>query len=103
MFQGYATQTHIHPQTNLLSFSAAKTDGVASLSGPSKKSDHPSDDNPDNCRLCQFLYGGQFVAPSALVFFLPLLAVSTIAIVLGVAPHFDAVSHNWLGRGPPHI
>jgi len=103
VLQGYATQTHIHPQTNPLSFSAAKADGVASTSGPSKKSDHPSDDDPDNCPLCQLLYGGQFVAPNALVFFLPLLAVSTIETVLGAVPHFDAVSHNWLGRGPPHI
>ena len=91
----YAVQTHIDPE----SFARAITQTVS----PGHHKNLPADEKQDNCPLCQQLYGGQYVAPEALPFFLSILTVSTIAAVLGVAPHYDAVSHNWRGRGPPRI
>src|ERR1700735_610919 len=78
LLQSYATQTHIHiaPDASAL----AKTSPAQTPAGKNT----PSDDNPDNCPLCQLLYGGQYVAPDTLVFFLPMVAVSTIEIALGV-------------------
>jgi hypothetical protein len=103
LFQSYATQSHIHfaPEVSaavVVNIAAGKI--TASQTAPVRKN-APSNDNPDNCPLCQLLYGGQYVAPDALVFFLPQVAVSTIEIALGVTPHYDAVSHSWRGRAPP--
>jgi len=98
VIQSFAVQTHIHPLPGASVDSALK----AAVSGiHHEKGNSPTDDSPDNCPLCQMFYGGQYVAPTALVFFLPMAAVSTIEIVLGVLPHYDAVSHSWRGRGPP--
>jgi hypothetical protein len=97
LLQSYATQAHIHFLSEVSA--AAK---ITAADTPVKKNT-PSNDNPDNCPLCQQLYGGQYVAPNALVFFLPMVAISTIEIALGVAPHYDAVSHSWRGRAPPRI
>ena len=44
---------------------------------------------------------GQFVAPAWLLPFLLVLAISKIEIATLAVPHFEAVSHNWRGRGPP--
>ena len=96
LLQSYATQTHIHVQPD----ASAPAKISATAAAPAKKNT-PTDDNPDNCPLCQLLYGGQYVAPDALVFFLPMVAVSTIEIALGVTPHYDTVSHSWRGRAPP--
>lgn len=95
--QGYFTQTHIHPQ-NLAGSSIAQK-----LNDSSPRHHNvPVDDSPANCPLCQqFLHNGQFVAPAALVFFLPTLAISTIEIAMLAARRFDAVSHSWLSRAPP--
>jgi hypothetical protein len=97
LLQSYVTQTHIHFDT---ASAIAKT--VTADGAPAKKNS-PADDNPDNCPLCQLLYGGQYVAPDALVFFLPMATVSTIEFALGVTPHYDAVSHSWRGRAPPRL
>ena len=97
LLQSFATQTHIH----FLPDASAATKIIAADT-PVKKNT-PSNDNPDNCPLCQLLYGGQYVAPANLIFFLPMVAVSTIEIALGVTPHYDAVSHSWRGRAPPRI
>ncbi len=96
----YAVQTHIDlpsPADNIASSIKAE----APAAGASNHKNLPADQKPDNCPLCQQLYGGQYVTPAALPFFLSILTVSTIETVLGVAPHYDAASHNWLGRGPP--
>ncbi len=98
LLQSYATQTHIHFQDDAPAASASTLD-----TGAAHTKNTPVNDNPDNCPLCQLLYGGQYVAPSTLIFFLPLAAVSTIEIVQGVMPHYDAVSHSWRGRAPPRI
>jgi len=95
-FQSYATQTHIHIEPDGVTL--AKVD-VVSHHDTGKA---PAD-NPNDCPLCQLLYGGQYVAPSALIFFLPMVAVSVIESVQAVLPHYDAASHNWLGRAPPQV
>jgi hypothetical protein len=95
--QGYFTQTHIHPQ-NLASSSIAQK---LNESSPGHHN-FPVDDDPANCPLCQqFLHNGQFVAPAALVFFLPMLAISAIEIATLAARRLDAVSHSWRSRAPP--
>jgi hypothetical protein len=100
LLQSYATQTHIHFQAD--TSVTAKT-AVAQTAPAHGKKNSPTDDNPDNCPLCQLLYGGQYVAPSALIFFVPMFAVSVIEAVQGVMPHYDAASHSWHGRAPPHV
>ena len=109
--QSYAVQTHIHEQLNLPVAAKAGLGNVldarASLGDHAKKPGAPAKaplpvkDNPDDCPLCQLLYGGQYVAPSAQVFFLPLVSVRAIETELGALPHYDAVSHSWRGRAPP--
>jgi hypothetical protein len=104
-FQSYATQTHIHFESDNGITLAKVPDGVAivkykAVSHPAKKG-APSEENPDNCPLCQLLYGGQYVAPTQLIFFVPMAAISVIEAVAAVLPHYDAASHNWLGRAPP--
>lgn len=98
--QDYAVQTHI-PERAEAAFSIEKTALPVAAPGASKHKNLP--DKPDNCPLCQQLYAGQYVAPGALAFFLSILTVSTIETVLGVTPHYDAVSHSWRSRGPPRI
>jgi hypothetical protein len=95
-FQSYATQTHIHIEPDGITLAK-----VLVVSHDAKKSGAPTEDNPNDCPLCQLLYGGQYVAPTALIFFLPMVAVSVIEAVQTVLPHYDAASHNWLGRAPP--
>ena len=97
LLQSYATQTHIH--FDAPSAAIVKLDGGAPPQHGDKNS--PIPENPDNCPLCQLLYGGQYVAANALVFFLPMAAVSIIEIAQGVLPHYDAASHSWHGRAPP--
>jgi hypothetical protein len=94
------TQTHIHPLSSVAADNAHQVVASGTASNH-KKGNSPADDSPDNCPLCQFFYSGQYVAPTTLVFFLPMAAISTIEIALGVTPHYDAVSHSWRGRGPP--
>ncbi len=97
VLQSYATQTHIHFE----SAPAAITKTLAAPSGHAGKPALPDENNPDNCPLCQMFYGGQYVAPTALIYFLPMVAVSVIEAVAGVMPHYDAASHSWRGRAPP--
>jgi hypothetical protein len=95
-FQSYATQTHIHVEPDGLTLAK-----VSVVSHHDTNKGAPPADNPNDCPLCQLLYGGQYVAPTALIFFLPMVSVSVIEAVQAVLPHYDAVSHNWLGRAPP--
>ena len=95
-FQSYASQTHIHLEADGITL--AKVQVVTKVDS---KKDVPPQQAPDNCPLCQFLYGGQHVPPAALIFFLPSVSVSVIEIVQAVLPHYDSVSHTWQGRAPP--
>lgn len=100
--QSYAVQTHIHEQLTLpVHAQLAKTGIGAADSTHAKKPAAPAKDAPDDCPLCQLLYGGQYVAPHALVLFAPLVAVRSIETVLGALPQYDTVSHSWRGRAPP--
>jgi hypothetical protein len=102
LLQSYATQTHIHFLREVTAASVVQPDaGALNKNVQGHKKNNPVPENPDTCPLCQLLYGGQYVAPNAIVFFLPMAAVSTIEITLGVLPHYDAVSHSWRGRAPP--
>lgn len=103
--QSYAVQTHIHERLHLpaIAKSAAAKTGIANIGAHAKKPAIPVKDAPDDCPLCQLLYGGQYVAPDALVFFLPLSSVRVIETELGALPRYDAVSHSWRGRAPPRF
>jgi hypothetical protein len=110
LLQSYATQTHIHFLREVAAANIVQADNITldkkvagQIQGQAQgqKKNNSVPDNPDTCPLCQLLYGGQYVTPSAIVFFLPMAAVSTIEPTLGVLPHYDAVSHNWRGRAPP--
>jgi len=87
--QSYAVQTHFHEQAQTISQTG--------------QHHAPLTNDADNCPLCHSFYSGQYVAPSLASWYLPLLSVSIIDTVTGVSPHYDAVSHSWRGRGPPHI
>jgi len=95
--QSYATATHLHE----LSHTAA----TASIQAAAQTGKHhqPVGDDTDNCPLCHSFYSGQYVAPSLVAWFLPILAVSIIDAASAASPHYDTVSHSWRGRGPPHI
>jgi len=95
-FQSYATQTHIHVEPDGLTLA-----NVLVVSHHDASKGTPPADSPNDCPLCQLLYGGQYVATTALIFFLPMVSVSVIEAVQAVLPHYDAASHNWLGRAPP--
>ena len=100
--QDYAVQTHV-PERAEAAFSIEKTVVPAAAPVGGKHKNLPSDNKPDNCPLCQQFYAGQYVAPAALAFFLSVLTVSAIETVLGITPHYDAVSHSWHSRGPPRL
>ncbi len=102
LLQSYVTQTHIHFLREIAAATLVQGDDAAAaekIQGQKKNNSLP--DSPDTCPLCQLLYGGQYVAPNTIVFFLPMASVSTIETILGVLPHYDAVSHSWRGRAPP--
>jgi hypothetical protein len=108
--QSYAVQTHIHERLTLPVLAhGANIKGVAANTVTLDAGVHahkpamPVKDAPDDCPLCQLLYGGQYVAPDALVFFLPLISVRAIETELGAPPRYDAVSHSWRGRAPPRL
>lgn len=97
-FQSYATQTHFHELSTPSAVSAAQTQAAQA----GKHHRLPSSDDPDTCPLCHSLYSGQYIAPSFAVYFLAILSVSLITTTSGMSPRYDAVSHSWRGRGPPH-
>jgi hypothetical protein len=102
LFQSNATQTHLHflPSPAAVAKTAqADTAGIVKADAVQK--DAGGKESPNDCPLCQLLYGGQYVAPSSLIFLLPMVAARTIAIAVGVTPHYDSVSHSWRGRAPP--
>jgi hypothetical protein len=102
VLQSYATQTHFHTSSEFRGVSVQHTQTMQVLRH-GQKNRLPSTDDTDNCPLCQSLYNGQYVTPSLATYFLPILAVSIIDATSSVSPHYDAVSHSWRGRGPPHI
>jgi hypothetical protein len=92
----FAVQTHVHGN-HIVGPIAASTRAFSNP-GPT----NPADD-VEHCPLCQeFLSGGNFLVPIAVVIAVPVLtgevALPLIARVFG---HFH--SHNWQGRGPPAV
>jgi len=95
LFQGYATQTHIHKQDG-------HSGAVTLNTGKADHAKYPANNDPLNCPLCQQInHAGQYTVPAWLMPFLILDTVSVIEIATLPMPHFDAVSHSWRGRGPP--
>jgi hypothetical protein len=96
--QSYVTQTHIHKPAGpgFAAIAAALTIGA-----PIKDRKAPAKQD-QNCPLCQAVaHSGAFVSPSAAPTLLPTLSVQIIVIVADVALAFEALSHDWLSRGPP--
>ncbi len=107
LLQSNATQTHLHFLSSpavLAKTVQADTAGIAKAAAVTKDTDSRDlggKQSPDDCPLCQLLYGGQYVAPSSLILFLPMAAVRTIALAVSVIPQYVSVSHSWRGRAPP--
>ncbi len=94
--QGYVTQTHIHKQDRAAASLVLKGQGAPT------RDNYPIKNDPVSCPVCQqIVHAGQFLAPAWLVPLLIAVMVSKIEITDVATPHYDAVSHNWLGRGPP--
>lgn len=100
--QSYVTQAHFHELYRPAAMSIAHTHGTTTALPAGKQHHLPSPNDPDICPLCHSLYNGQYITPSLAAYFLAMLSVSIIATRSGMSPHYDAVSHSWHGRGPPH-
>ena len=97
IMQGYTLQTHIHKQ------GVASTSLALNVGGSTGHDKVPVNDNPANCPTCQQIFhAGQFIAPAWLLPFLLIVTDSTVKMANAAPPHYDAVSHAWRGRGPPH-
>src|ERR1700748_1685395 len=78
VLQSYAVQTHIHEQLNLplvakTQVQTAGVDGGQAKKPTTRSPRAPAKAAPADSPLCHLLYGGQYVAPDALVFSLPLV------------------------------
>ncbi len=103
--QSGVTQTHIHFPAGsggaiTAGYAASPVDTKAGTS--QDRGQHPANNDPDNCPLCQqILLSGAFITPSLAVLVLP----SEVALSILRAPAATAVlqpqSHNWQGRAPP--
>ncbi len=108
-FQSFVAQTHIHfapdALARLAAYSASHAPKIAQGgAGQDRHDNHPDNDDPANCPICQeILHCGQFVAPAAQFILPPAMAVSTIAVVDKALPFVLALSHDWRGRAPPRI
>jgi hypothetical protein len=102
--QSYVTQTHIHTSQDIFQQAAAKTDVAAAQVTRGQHDNQPANDDPANCPFCQeLIHSGAYIAPAAIPLFLTSILVLRIEPVLKLQAHYDSVSHNWRGRGPPHI
>ena len=86
LFQSNTTQTHLHFNVSAMSTAQTLAHGAAAANSDAVKKDSSGRNNPDDCPLCQLLHGGQYVASSTVILFLPMAAVRTIEILAGVAP-----------------
>ncbi len=92
--QGLVTQAHIH-----VAAATAPQPVAGTLGGHGTG---PVRDDPSQCPLCQeFVLAGAYLAPAAIVIPPPALALFHVTRPAPQAPHVDATSHAWLGRGPP--
>jgi hypothetical protein len=91
----YAVQTHIHGAA-MAPHSAAAGPSVSALD-----QNGPADNDEQHCPLCQeYLIGGSFLSPAALIVALPALA-GTIDVVRLIVRWTGTSSHDWQSRGPP--
>jgi hypothetical protein len=104
--QGGVTQTHIHFSSEVggsiaagHSASAAKTASV-----PLQDRQHPANDDPANCPLCQqILLSGAFITPSLAVLQLPSEVAFSILHLPAAIAVLQRQSHSWQGRAPPRL
>ena len=96
-FQGYITQTHIHP----LSSSSAWSVASASHSSDDSGKRLPADNS--KCPICQSAAHGQFITPSAAATLASPFSVSTIILAVEAQKLIETISHNWQGRAPPQV
>ena len=103
--QSYVTQTHIHAGPGIYQQAVAKADSTAASALKQQQHDNlPGNDDPSSCPFCQeLIHSGAYIAPAAIPLFLTSVLVLRIEPVLNLQAHYDSISHNWRGRGPPHI
>jgi hypothetical protein len=88
-----AVQSHVHGSA------AAFHKNGPSASNPS----NPADNDTQSCPLCQeFLAGGSFVLPGAILVVLPAL-VGSIEMPVLVQRIGHPAAHDWRGRAPPAL
>jgi hypothetical protein len=98
VLQGFAVQTHIHPDSQIPAGHEAQIGNIPA-SAPFSAQD-PLDQG--SCRLCQeLLHSGVFLTPAPAVF----LTAATFVILTFAAPtpaHIErATSFAWQSRAPP--
>jgi len=100
--QSYVTQTHIHGA--FVSSDVAKISKQVAGKAPGEPHDkYPANDDPANCPICQeILHAGQYVAPGAIVFALPVETIAVIPLSLDAPLIVKAIPLGWRGRAPPH-
>lgn len=107
VFQGFATQTHIHRvgQVDVAFFGNALAKiGVANAATPQKSNTDklPPLNEPAKCLLCHVMtLAGHYVSPATPQLLLPVFLVLALAIAARAPPHIAQVSHDWHSRGPP--
>jgi hypothetical protein len=93
--QSFLVQTHLH----YLPLSLQPM-GVATAAAPG---DAKAPLDADKCYLCQeYLHGGSYLTPAAIAVLPPSAVVSLLPLALVSTAPKRAVSHNWMGRAPPH-
>ncbi|HET7335989.1 MAG TPA: hypothetical protein VFI93_12805 [Rhizomicrobium sp.] len=107
VFQGFATQTHIHRmgQVDVAFFGNALAKiGAASAATPQKSNTDklPPLNDPVKCPLChEMALAGHYVSPAPPQLLLPVFLVQALIIAARASAHIAQNSHDWLSRGPP--
>jgi hypothetical protein len=92
--QAFLVQTHLHNLPISLQPVAGET-----ITAPSSKP--PLD--IDKCFLCQeYVHNGAYLTPAAAALLAPSAIVSLLPRALETLVAARPLSHNWMGRAPPH-
>lgn len=104
VLQGCVTQTHIHFPSDAGRFIAPglASPGNAHAKLSPDKRQHPDNDDPANCPICQqILFSGEYLSPAPAVLRLPSLVAYFALLVPADLVVVQRQSHIWLSRGPP--
>ena len=96
LFQGYVSQTHIHPLQGIPGLT--KLTDMAAQKAPGGKTNAA-----DDCALCQLAQDGQTIVPDVPLLLLSVLAAYAALHLTYYLPMSRAVSHDWRGRAPPRV